>query len=152
MITYNRLAAIEYAQKWAFRRNPKYSDFTKLGGNCTNFVSQCLIAGGMPMNFSYPLGWFYISLNKRAAAFTGVEYLYNFLTRPKISAGPIAATIDIQSGQIGDIVQLSFDGYSFSHTAIIVQTSGNNTHDVFGAPLSSYYYKQLRVLHVLGAL
>lgn len=41
------LAAIDYAHTWALGRNPAYRDF---GDNdCTNFVSQCVFAGGMPM-------------------------------------------------------------------------------------------------------
>ena len=39
---YNRARAVEYAQRWALSRNPLFYDFTGGGGNCTNFVSQCL--------------------------------------------------------------------------------------------------------------
>ncbi|HOA41990.1 MAG TPA: amidase domain-containing protein, partial [Bacillota bacterium] len=42
---YNRNKAIEYAERWAFDRNPRYLDFEKLGGDCTNYVSQCIYAG-----------------------------------------------------------------------------------------------------------
>lgn len=31
-------------------RNPKYRDFSGSGGDCTNFVSQCVVAGGGKMN------------------------------------------------------------------------------------------------------
>lgn len=44
-LPYNRVAAVEYAQKWAFLRNPKFFNFDGLGGDCTNFVSQCIYAG-----------------------------------------------------------------------------------------------------------
>lgn len=44
--SYNPEKAIAYAQKWAYSRNPIYSDYSDLGGDCANFVSQCLIAGG----------------------------------------------------------------------------------------------------------
>jgi len=157
MITYNRLAAVEYAKKWAFKRNPKYFDFTQLGGNCTNYVSQCLVAGGMPMNYNYPLGWFFRSVNDRAAAFTGVQYFYNFLTRNAKSRGPNAIEIDLKNAQLGDIIQLSFDGESFSHATIIVKTNGSNpllaanTYDVLYKPLSDYFFQNIRVLHILGA-
>ncbi len=44
---YNRAAAVGYANKWCGpKRNGAYCDYTGKGGDCTNFVSQCLIAGG----------------------------------------------------------------------------------------------------------
>lgn len=42
---YNRENAIQYTKKWAYSRNPKYYDFDSIGGDCTNFVSQCIFAG-----------------------------------------------------------------------------------------------------------
>ena len=92
-ITYDRAAAVAYARNWAFSRNPRYTDFSNMGGDCTNFVSQCLLAGGMPMNFDYPSGWFYNSSRDRAPAFTSVEYLHKFLTRNGISRGPFAVEV-----------------------------------------------------------
>ena len=37
---YNRNAAIAYAKKWAYKRNPNYYNFDLNGGDCTKFVSQ----------------------------------------------------------------------------------------------------------------
>lgn len=58
---YDRTAAVAYARRWAFSRNPLYYDFTGQGGNCTNFVSQCVYAGCGQMNFTPIFGWYYIS-------------------------------------------------------------------------------------------
>ena len=46
LLTYslNIPAEIAYARKWAFSRNPAYYDFDDIGGDCTNFISQCLQA------------------------------------------------------------------------------------------------------------
>jgi hypothetical protein len=56
MAVYDRQAAVNYALKWALRRNPDYPNFSydrvtnpAGGGDCTNFVSQALHAGGFPM-------------------------------------------------------------------------------------------------------
>ena len=46
LLPYNRSAAVEYAHQWAFGRNPEFYDFSQIGGDCTNFASQCLYAGG----------------------------------------------------------------------------------------------------------
>ena len=58
MYGYDREKAVAYAHKWAYGRNPAYGDFSEMGGDCTNFVSQCLHAGGAPMNYTPTFGWF----------------------------------------------------------------------------------------------
>ena len=103
---YNRAKAIEYAHKWAYGRNPNYYNFDGIGGDCTNFVSQCLYAGGAKMNYTPDIGWFYISSQKRAAAWTGVEYLYKFLVNNK-GVGPYATHRSLEEALPGDILQLS---------------------------------------------
>ena len=47
---YNREAAVRYANKWWDSRNPAFPAFDV---DCTNFISQCLLAGGAPMH-GYP--------------------------------------------------------------------------------------------------
>ena len=48
---YRRDLAVEYAHRWANGRNPRYLDFEKFGGDCTNFASQCLFEGSDAMNY-----------------------------------------------------------------------------------------------------
>ena len=60
-IPYNRDAAVAYARKWALGRNPAYYDFQDVGGDCTNFASQCIYAGARTMNFTSVFGWYYRS-------------------------------------------------------------------------------------------
>ncbi|MEG0259156.1 MAG: amidase domain-containing protein [Lysinibacillus sp.] len=43
---YNRVAAVNYARLWWNRANPVFPFFSV---DCTNFISQCLLAGGAPM-------------------------------------------------------------------------------------------------------
>ncbi|MCL1802511.1 MAG: amidase domain-containing protein [Eubacteriaceae bacterium] len=45
--SYNRDAAKAYAAKWWDSRNPDYPNFGSTSSDCTNFVSQCLKAGGL---------------------------------------------------------------------------------------------------------
>lgn len=56
--SYDHQAAVKYAERWWNDFHPDYKQFTN---NCTNFVSQCLYAGGAPMrgipNREY--GWWY---------------------------------------------------------------------------------------------
>ena len=49
---YNREAAVSYARRWALGRNPAYMDYELWGGDCTNFISQCLRSGQIPMDYT----------------------------------------------------------------------------------------------------
>jgi hypothetical protein len=53
IISYDPRKAISYAKEWAHKRNPKYHDYSNEGGDCANFVSQCLIAGGFSTSGCY---------------------------------------------------------------------------------------------------
>lgn len=45
--SYDRRAAVQYAERWWNSYNPEYRKFDV---DCTNYVSQCLFAGGAPMH------------------------------------------------------------------------------------------------------
>jgi putative amidase-like protein len=49
MKQFNRSAAAAYALKYAFSYNPEWPSYQGKGGDCTNFVSQALYAGGWTM-------------------------------------------------------------------------------------------------------
>lgn len=57
IVEYNRGLALAYAKRYALSRNNAYLDFSSLGGDCTNFVSQCLYAGARKMNYTPVFGW-----------------------------------------------------------------------------------------------
>lgn len=158
---YDRLSAVLYAHRWAYSRNPQFYDYESIGGDCTNFASQCLLAGGGLMNFTPDAGWYYISPNQKSPAWTGVPYLFQFLTRPEKSIGPVAIDTAIWNVQPGDLVQLSFDGRRFSHTPVVVAAAPHpmSTSDILVAahsydsdnrPLDSYDVVSIRYLHILG--
>ena len=162
LLPYDRARAVRYAHRWAYGRNPRFYDYQDLGGDCTNFASQCLYAGTGIMNFTPVYGWYYRSANEKAPAWTGVEYLYNFLTRPQASLGPVAqVTEDLRSAMLGDVIQLRFAGDIFQHSPVVVQSSVDgspdkillaaHSSDADWRPLSSYEYESYRVLHILGA-
>lgn len=161
LIGYDRRAAIRYAHKWAFGRNPKFYDYENIGGDCTNFASQCLYAGTGVMNFEPTYGWYYIDSNQKAPAWTGVEYFYNFMTRTERTAGPFGVLANIGMLLPGDFVQLRLTKEIFSHTPIIVQINGLPTpenilvaahsFDSDYRPLSTYDFQELRFIHIVGA-
>ena len=48
-LSYNTANAISYAKKYCSHYNSKYKDYSHSGGDCANFVSQCLIEGGLSL-------------------------------------------------------------------------------------------------------
>lgn len=180
IIGYDRKAVVEYAKKWAYARNPEYYNFDRLGGDCTNFASQCLFAGCKIMNFTTDLGWYYRSLSDRAPAWTGVEFFYQFLTgnlgdlskrdfangyfptefllRGGIGTGkgPFAVEVPLERLQVGDFVQLGRSTGDFYHTPVVVGFLGDtpllsaHSYDTFNRPLNTYRFERLRCLHILG--
>ena len=49
-LSYDRSAAVNYAKTYCSRYNSAYNDYGSVGGDCANFVSQCMRAGGMRFN------------------------------------------------------------------------------------------------------
>lgn len=152
---YNREKVYEYAKKWAYSRNPQYYDYESIGGDCTNFASQCIFSGCNEMNYNKNNGWYYINANNKSPSWTGVEFLYKFLLS-NTGAGPIGEKSTIEKLEIGDIIQLSFGGNKFSHSLVVIQnsTSLNNTlvathtFDTFGKRVSDYSYSAYRCIHI----
>ena len=81
-IKYNREEATKYATKWALSRNPAYKDYEKWGGDCTNYVSQCVHAGGIPFDHegnNILKQWYWYSDMNRTPSWTGAEPFYKYL-------------------------------------------------------------------------
>ena len=51
-VPYDRRAAVRYAHRWAYGRNPAYYDYEEVGGDCTSFASQSLYAGIGKMEYT----------------------------------------------------------------------------------------------------
>ncbi len=151
---YNRAAAVAYARKWALGRNTAYYDFQDIGGDCTNFASQSIYAGAGVMNYTPVMGWYYRSSSDRAPAWSGVEYLYNFLVNNK-SVGPYGHVVPRDQVQPGDIVQLGRESGGFYHSPVITAVTPEilvaaHTYDALDRPLSSYIYDVARFIHIDG--
>ena len=113
---YNRLKAAQYAERYWKDYNPAYQAFED---DCTNFISQCLHAGGVPM-WGQPnrsRGWWYSG--KSWSYSWSVAHALNLLL---LSSGGIKTT-QVSSAQelmIGDIICYDFEGDSrFNHNTIV---------------------------------
>ena len=66
-------AMIQYAQKWAYSRNPQFYHYTL---DCANFTSQILYAGGLPMIKVPGKAWYHYSRYEICGlgSITGIEH------------------------------------------------------------------------------
>jgi len=151
-IPYDRTAAVSYARRWALSRNPAYYNFERLGGDCTNFASQCIFAGAGIMNYTPVFGWYYRSLADRTPSWTGVEFLYNFLTSNS-SIGPYGHEVSRAEAQPGDIVQLADRSGDYYHSPVILSVfptilTAAHSYDALDKPLPAYGSFSQRFIHI----
>ncbi len=158
---YNREEAVKYATTWALRKNPRFYDYTNLGGDCTNFASQVIFSGAPIMNYNSVNGWYYINANQKSPSWTGVDFLHQFLIQNQ-NRGPFAKEVQLTQIQLGDIIQIWFGNQPhFNHSLVVTQitlpiTPENiavsvHTPDFLNRKLSTYQWVSARCIHILGA-
>ena len=151
---YNREAAAQYAMKWALSRNTAYRDYENWGGDCTNFISQCVHAGGITFDHdgnNILKQWYWYSDMNRTPSWTAAEPFYKYIIGNNSSDthnfGIYAEEVDYYDLEVGDIVQLVYEDNLAYHTMIIsdVILDGNflvdylicqHTYDLLNYPLS----------------
>lgn len=156
---YNRELAIDYAHRWSYDRNPNYLDFSELGGDCTNFISQCIYAGSNIMNYTPIYGWYYINSYNRSAAWSGVPFLYKFLITNK-GLGPFGQSVSMEKISPADIIQLADENGIFYHSLFIVEVGtpitpetilvATHSFDSDYRALSTYEFVTSRFIHIEG--
>lgn len=137
--SYQRHLAVAYAARWWDGFNPAYP---ALADDCTNFVSQCLAAGGVPQDPapSRAAGWWYRHRREGWSYSWAVsEALYRYL----LGAGRAAATPDPAALAPGDLIFYDWDGHGrHRHTTLVVAVGpggpqvASHTRARFGAPWS----------------
>ncbi|WP_243293075.1 amidase domain-containing protein [Bacillus sp. FJAT-47783] len=121
---YDRLAAVQYAERWWNDHNPKFKNFDV---NCTNFVSQCLYAGNAPMR-GYPsktIGWW---MQKEDWSFSwSVAHsmkIYLSTSKTGLRAEEVFSPEKLVPG---DVICYDFQGDGrFDHTTFVVAKDEQN--------------------------
>lgn len=155
IIEYDRESAVKYAIKYALDFNPEFYHFEGVGGDCTNYISQCLLAGNGVMNYDKYYGWFYISSYNRSPSWTSVEYLEKFLIN-NIGVGPFGHIANRNTIKIGDLIQLRQNPFRFNHTLIITKIENNeiyvcaHSNDTLNKKLREYNFLELKYIHIDG--
>ena len=118
--TYSPDRAAEYADTYWLNYNPAYSDYNSVGGDCANFVSQAIEAGGMPMDEN----WFWRSYSDRSSSWTYVpDQRKYFAAKGKLIDNPDQS--QVKKGN--PVWYLNSSGTRYSHAAICVGTNSAGT-------------------------
>ncbi|SDE63647.1 Putative amidase domain-containing protein [Paenibacillus sp. UNCCL117] len=119
---YNRRKAAEYADLWWDKGNPDYLTFEV---DCTNYVSQCLFAGGAPMNYTNKResGWWYKgrsgSRELWSFSWAVADSLPFFLltSRSGTRGEEVSSAGELD---LGDVISYDWDGSGrFQHSTIV---------------------------------
>jgi hypothetical protein len=131
---YSREDAVRYALKYALNPNPDYKYFKVVGdggGDCSNFISQCLRAGGAPMDYNAPWSWWYSKVDKSnqhswSQTWAVAHSLYWCLkSRQRLNLKGLAAieVSEITMLELGDVIQYENTSHKIYHSAIITSFS-----------------------------
>ena len=162
---YNRTLAVDYAIKYATDPNKQYKYYKFIngnGGDCTNFVSQCLKAGGSPVDYNKIRPWWYHQ-GKSTICWSVAHSLYWYLKMNQSTNRNVIKGLeieDIHNLEIGDVVFYENYNNVIFHSAIItsfVDVSGNKEplisqhsfDQLNGNYLKSYEYKKAHFLKII---
>ena len=159
---YDRTAAVTYADLYAMDRNPGWADFSSSGGNCQNYVSQCLLAGGIPADPYGDAIWTYgDGVNQRSVSWAGVISFLRYATHNTGFGLVSLVNAPYYTGQPGDLIQMG-TAESWHHVVIIrdlvTDKAGHtvdylvnsNTTDMKNYPASLYGYPVFSLTRILG--
>ncbi|GHE37405.1 MULTISPECIES: amidase domain-containing protein [Streptomyces] len=131
--TYNYKAMADYATKYWSNYNPDYPNFNGAGagGDCTNFVSQALKAGGWKHEpgYTYDFHKWFGNADIQSDSFVGVNEFSWFA----LSSKRVTGLANVYQMDVGDVLQVDFDkDGSKDHTMIV-------TSRVNGVPYLTYH-------------
>ncbi|MBQ1566266.1 MAG: amidase domain-containing protein [Erysipelotrichaceae bacterium] len=167
-IPYDREAAVAYADKYCHARNREWYNFTDEGGNCQNYASQSLLAGGMQMDYSGDLQWkcyvedpdYEPEINGeeteygRTRSWVGVDYFYNYALNNEGYGLVCDVNANLYYAQPGDLIIVG--NGSLSHTMIISKIVDghilvhSNSIDMKDYPLEGFTYLNVVLIKILG--
>ncbi|MCQ2452254.1 MAG: amidase domain-containing protein [Oscillospiraceae bacterium] len=125
---YDREAAATYIARFWEQRNPEYSAYDGLGGNCQNFTSQMLRAGGIPMDVSGMSRWKYygdywddsVNSSGRTGSWTGAPE-FHIYAKENTGYG-LAAIVDFSpfAAEPGDVFQVGVHSDDIGHSNVVL--------------------------------
>lgn len=132
-IHYDRQSAVQYATRYALVPNKKYKYFgvnQRIGGDCTNFVSQCLKAGGIPFSYDKKNPWWYnfeASTNVCSLSWSVAHSLFLHLRKSadnNTKGAKALQTNNVSDLELGDLIFYENKSGVIFHSTIITAFSG----------------------------
>ena len=133
---YNVSKAIAYADKYCINYNSSYNSYKGRGGDCANFVSQCLYAGGFKQDsvwYRHSVAW--INVMKQIAHFKQYGKFLNANNGNLIKGNPIY--FDWNGDGVYDHATICV-GRNNSGTAIL----DSHTKDLYHATWTNWSFKK----------
>jgi len=141
---FSRFTMKSYQNNWALSRNPAWGDFSDLGGDCQNYVSQIIKAGGAPFDASGSYQWYYYGYENRIPSWTGVNSMQTYI-QYNSGLGPNGIFVSSASTLLtGDMVHIDWDNDGSYNHAVAIYNSGTSptvsghTEDCINKKLSDY--------------
>ena len=167
-IALDRNAAVAYADQYYHSRNDAWYNFTEEGGNCQNYASQSLLAGGMQMDYTGDLQWkCYMSdpgydpgingdevQSGRTRSWVGVGYFYDYMLYNEGYGLVGDVNCNLYYAEPGDIIMVGNGG--LSHTVIVSKVVDghilvdSNSIDMKDYPVEAYTYLNITLIKILG--
>ena len=166
---YDRQAAAAYADRYVDERNDAWPDYAGSGGNCQNFASQVLLAGGIPMDIYGDAVWKWYSdevsnspgAQGRSSSWTGVNQFVEYAAENTGYVLVAETEAPYFSGEPGDLLHMGIDG-DWGHTVVIASAVTNgqgevvdylvdsNTGNLRNYPANLYGYPEIILTRIGG--
>ena len=166
---FDRNKAVAYANQYYHSRNPIWYNFTDEGGNCQNYASQCLLEGGIPLDYFGEEQWkcyvedpdYEPEINEeetatgRTRSWVNVGYFYNYAKWNEGKGMAADANVNLYYAQPGDIIIVGNNG--LSHTVIVSKVVdghilvNSNSIDMKDYPVEAYTYTTIMLIKILGS-
>lgn len=137
---YSGQAAANYAREHWNDPNPNWCDYTYNGGDCTNFVSQCLLAGGWTQKtgsgYCQDDAWFHkgvghcwntSTVRNYSCSWTQAKDLYRYLSYVS-NATLVWMGNQTPYARIGDIIQIKGSNSEMVHSTIVTKIAGGHIY------------------------
>ena len=160
---YDRAAAEQYMRQYDHQRNDRWYAYDDVGGNCMNFGSQVLLAGGIPMDTDggYETGWYWFGQHSTTLPWVNVGWFLEYAAAEREHGLAAVVNAPYFSGETGDIITMGVDEPA-NHTTVILDVIRDenglpidyllcsNTADLRNFPASAYYYTNRQLTKIIG--
>lgn len=162
---YNRQKAVEYANRYALKRNPEY---IVCNSNCVNFVSQCMHAGDIRMIYTGTYQWKcygeeYNRNNEKKGHTNSWTYIPSYMVTLDESDELIAETgLNVWYAEEGDCLMMygseGFQAHVVLCSKVVRDENGDiiellfcgNTNDMKNYPLSASVVWDVECEKIIG--